>query len=70
MRTHVRNIYRVPVYVYISVDIYVCVRVYTWVVVKIMVPFWGTLNTRCRIIIGIQKETGILTTTHVHITTS
>ena len=25
-----------------------------WVAVKKMIPFWGTLNTRCRIIIGIQ----------------
>ena len=37
-----------------------------WVVVKIMVPFWvRTLNTRCRIIIGVQKGTIILTTTHI-----
>ena len=28
-------------------------------------PFLGTLNIRCRIIIGIQKGTIILTTTHV-----
>ena len=28
-------------------------------------PFLGTLNIRCRIIIGIQKGTTILTTTHV-----
>ena len=28
-------------------------------------PFLGTLNTRCRIIIGIQKGTIILTTTHI-----
>ena len=28
-------------------------------------PFWGTLNIRCRIIIGIQKGTIILTTTHM-----
>ena len=28
-------------------------------------PFWGTLNIRCRTIIGIQKGTIILTTTHV-----
>ena len=28
-------------------------------------PFLGTLNTRCRIIIGIQKGTIILTTTHM-----
>ena len=27
-------------------------------------PFLGTLNIRCRIIIGIQKGTVILTTTH------
>ena len=26
-------------------------------------PFWGTLNIRCRTIIGIQEETKILTTT-------
>ena len=30
-------------------------------------PFWGTLNIRCRIIIGIQKGTVILTTTHIYI---
>ena len=37
---------------------------YMWVVIKIMVPFWGTLNIRGRIIIGTQKGTIILTTTH------
>ena len=36
-----------------------------WVVVKIRVPFLGTLNNRCRIIVGTQKGTIILTTTHV-----
>ena len=36
-----------------------------WVVVKIVIPFWGTLNVRCRMIIGIQKGTIILTTTLV-----
>ena len=36
-----------------------------WVVVKIMVPFGGTLNIRCRIIIGTQNGTIILTTTHL-----
>ena len=30
-----------------------------------MVHFLGTLNIRCRIIIGIQKGTIILTTTHI-----
>ena len=28
-------------------------------------PFWGSLNNRCRIIIGTQKGTIILTTTHM-----
>ena len=28
-------------------------------------PFLGTLNNRCRIIIGTQKGTIILTTTHI-----
>ena len=28
-------------------------------------PFWGTLNNRCRIIIGAPKGTIILTTTHM-----
>ena len=28
-------------------------------------PFLGTLNNRCRIILGTPKETIILTTTHV-----
>ena len=42
-------------------------KTYTiWVVVKIMIPFLGTLNIRCRIIIGIQKGTIILTTTHMN----
>ena len=30
-------------------------------------PFWGTLNIRCRIIIGIQKGTIILTTGDVYV---
>ena len=34
------------------------------VVAKIMAPFLGTLNNRCRIIIGTQTGTLILTTTH------
>ena len=34
------------------------------VVVKIMAPFLGTLNNRCRIIIVTPKRTLILTTTH------
>ena len=29
-------------------------------------PFWGTLNNTCRIIIGIQRGTIILTTTHIN----
>ena len=33
--------------------------------IKIMVPFWGTLNIRGRIITGTQKGTIILTTTHM-----
>ena len=32
-------------------------------------PFLGTLNIRCRIIIGTQKGTIILTTTHVDLVT-
>ena len=28
-------------------------------------PFLGTLNIKCRIVIGIQKGTLILTTTHI-----
>ena len=39
--------------------------IYIWVVVKIMVPFLGTLNIRCRIIIGTPKGTIILTTIHI-----
>ena len=37
-----------------------------WVVVKIMAPFLGTLNIRCRILIRTQQGTLILTTTHMH----
>ena len=40
-------------------------RLRIWVVVKIMVLFWVTPNIRCHIIIGIQKGTIILTTTHM-----
>ena len=36
-----------------------------WVVVKVKVPFLGTLNNKCRAIFGTQKRTIILTTTHV-----
>ena len=36
-----------------------------WVVVKIMVPFGGTLNNRCCIIIRTQKGAIILTTTNM-----
>ena len=36
-----------------------------WVVVKIMVLFWCTLNIRGRIIIGTQKGTIMLTSTHL-----
>ena len=36
-----------------------------WVVVKIMVPFLGTANNRCRTIVGTPKGTLILTTTHI-----
>ena len=41
--------------------------VHIWVVVKIIVPDWGTLNSRCRcrIILGTQQGTLILTTTHL-----
>ena len=35
-----------------------------WVVVKIRVPFWGTLNNKCLIVLGTQKGTLILTTPH------
>ena len=41
-----------------------------WVDIKIMVPFLGTLNIRCRIRRGIQKGTIILITTHIPTTTS
>ena len=34
-------------------------------VVKIMVPFWVPQKIRCRIIIGTQKGTIILTSTHI-----
>ena len=40
-------------------------RFHKWVVVQILVPFLGTLYIRCRIIIGIQKGTIILTTTQI-----
>ena len=42
-------------------------HIYIWVVVKIMAPFLGALNNRCRIIIGTEKGTLILTTTHIYI---
>ena len=42
---------------------YTCI----WVLVKIMVPFLGPLNTRCRTIRRTQKRTIMLTTTHPYI---
>ena len=30
-------------------------------------PFWGTLNNKCGIIIGIQKGALVLTTTHMRL---
>ena len=36
-------------------------------VVKIRVPLLGTLNNRCRIKLGTQKGTLILTTTHIEV---
>ena len=36
-----------------------------WVDVKTIIPFLGTLNTRCRTIIRIHKGTIILTTAHM-----
>ena len=39
---------------------------YIGVIYTLLVPFWGTLDIRCRIIIGTQKGTIILTTTHMH----
>ena len=48
---------------------YIYIYIYIWVVVKIMAPFLGALNNRCRIIIGTEKGTLILTTTHIYIYT-
>ena len=45
----------------VSLDVMFCM----WVVVKIMVPFWGPLNTSCRITLRTPKGTIILTNTHV-----
>ena len=39
-------------------------------VVKIMVPFLGPLNTRCHIMLRTQKGTIILTTTYVSLAAS
>ena len=36
-----------------------------WVVVKIMVPFWGPLNSGCRNMLRTQEGTIILTATHM-----
>ena len=41
-----------------------------WVVVKVMLPFGGALNIRCRITIGIEKGTIILATSHMNLTFS
>ena len=61
---------------------YMCIYIYIWVVVKIMIPVWvpnivrlwrvpflATLNNRCRTILGTQKGIIILTTTHIYIYT-
>ena len=41
---------------------YIHTYIHTWMVVRIRVPFLGTLNNRCRIIIGTPKGTILLTT--------
>ena len=47
---------KIPIYLYIYICMGGCQN---------YGPFLGTLNIRCRIIIGIQKGTVILTTTHM-----
>ena len=54
-------------HMHMHICIYTYLYMYIWVVVNIMVPFWGTLNIRGRIIIGIQIGTMILIITHIHI---
>ena len=39
---------------------------YIGVIYTLLIPFLGTLNIRCCIIIGVQQGTSILTTTHVY----
>ena len=51
---------------FIRLFMYVVLQTSSWVVVKIMAQFLGTLDIRCRTIIGIQKGTIILTTTHLY----
>ena len=68
--------------IYIYVCIYVCIYVYIYMYMYMYMyiyiymggcqnygPFWGALNIRCRIIIGTQKGTLILTATHIYIYT-
>ena len=49
-----------------------CMSLYVYIYIYIYMgscqnygPFLGTLHIRCRIILGIQKGTTILTTTHM-----
>ena len=60
-------------YIYIYVYIYIYTNIY---IIHMYIymgscqnygPFLGTLNSRCRTILGTQKGTIILTTTHIHI---
>ena len=53
-----------PMRIYRSRDHFRDEEMRIWMVVKIVVPFEGTMNIRCRNILGIQKGTLVLTTTH------
>ena len=47
-------------------SVYILLEIYTYMGgCQNYDPFWGTLNSRCRIIVGIHKGTIILTTIHM-----
>ena len=53
----------------VSMSVYTYMHIYLYIYMggcQNYGPFWGTLNNRSRIIIGTQKGTIILTTTHMY----
>ena len=56
------------IYIYIHIHTYIYIYMHTYMGgCQNYSPFLGTLNIRCRIIMGTQKGTINLTTTHIYL---